>query len=467
MTSTITDEPESTFSTPVDAVTLTSNGHTTTSFPPLVTVMSTSELLNGSYTTLTHVVANPTNVASEGDIASDHSFLHNEGAVAGVFTVVGIIFAALAGCIFVIYRRRRRRASRSRQWLANIQKRLPRNAQEDPDPLAFENPRDAPPVMRSLSQNEQYYHFQSPSPNTARPFLDVGDDSRSPTTANALPSTNALGLTSMEATRASPFSDPYPPASEIGLAVTTTASAHQSRPSLAQSSPSIYPASIGTKRNNQDDDVSVYELTTQHKDQGRPSSYMYPSDDVDGPPTPVSPGPFDDIYGIKPTTAITTTQAPRAIYPQPPAAINIPSAVPSPPPSRPLRSPLRETASSTKLAEQNQSLLVALATPPDSVSGHGHSDEAERSSESPSPTTMNPLEDLFTILAPVQSNQPPAVPVSTPPVSANFSGGQTPKMPRPNSAPKSTSIEDIVTRRTLLDVRPRSSRDNVNVAGRM
>lgn len=403
--------------------------------------MSTSEFSNGSFTTFTHVVANPTDVVS-GDAANDHTFLQNGGAVAGVFTVVGIIIAALAGCFFVICRRRRKQASRNRQWLANIEKRLPPAAQLEEDSSAFENPRDAP-VIRSLSQDEHYYHFQSPSPQTARPFFDVGDDDlRSPSTTLG---SNTLGLMSMKPAHVSPFSDPVPLRQEednqIGLAVTTDNSrAGQSRPSLAQSSPSIYPPTI-PRLDNHDDDVSVYELTNQTVEEpARPTSYTFPNEE---PLTPISTGPFDDIYTVKPAAAAAATPAPRAVYPQPPV-ISLSSPVPSPPPIRPARSALRETS---KFIDQSPS----LATPPESLSGHGHGnlDESERDSL-PSPSGIEAL-----IVNPI-SQSPIAVSV---PSSSTVQSNQNPKLARQNSATK--SIEDIVMRRTLLDVRPRPSRDNV------
>ncbi|KAJ3909487.1 hypothetical protein F5879DRAFT_60412 [Lentinula edodes] len=277
VTSTITGHPDSTLSTP-SGITVSSNGRLSTTFPALITVVSTSTNANGAETVWTSIVANPTNEVS-GDVADAHSFLHNEGAVAGVFTVVGIAFTAAVVAIFMICRRRRRRKTRRNQWIDNIQKRLP----EPEDP--FENPREAP-VMRSMSQtsrNEQHYHFQSPSPTTAQPFFhsgnpwDIDEEFRSP--PGGIVQSNSLGLTSIDATRMSPFSDSqYPHQEHVGLAVTTSSPpAHQSRPSLAQSSPSIYPPSIPLPNDN----ASVYEdidLMGQSNEPTVtiPNPYIYP-----------------------------------------------------------------------------------------------------------------------------------------------------------------------------------------------
>ncbi|KAJ3750455.1 hypothetical protein DFH05DRAFT_80615 [Lentinula detonsa] len=417
----ITGQP-STLSTPL-GITVSSDGRLSTTFPALITVVSTSTNANGAETTWTSIVANPTNEVS-GDVADDHSFLHNEGAVAGVFTVIGIAFTAAVVTIFMICRRRRQRKTRKRQWIDNIQKRLP--APDDP----FENPRDAP-VMRSMSQtdrNEHHYHFQSPSPTTARPFFDDrntntwdhdGED-RSPVGGIIPP--NSLGLTSMDATRISPFRDsPYPHQEPIGLAITTSSPVgHQSRPSLAQSSPSIYPPSIPLPNDN----ASVYEDIDlmSHNDEPAPrtvtipTTYVYPSEGVVGPPSPISPGdgPFDDLYSIKPLKP--TPVAANSGYPPLPVASPVPRA--STAPLRPARSALRDTSS--KIIDHT------LVTPPPSLSGHGH--EGTDRDDSPSPSGLSSTE-------------------AVPPHSLH---DETNQKQRPRSASK--SIENIVMRRTLLDV---------------
>ncbi|KAJ3841371.1 hypothetical protein F5878DRAFT_17950 [Lentinula raphanica] len=432
----VTGHPESTLSSPI-GITISSDGRLSTTFPALITFVSTSTNANGAETTWTSIVANPTNEVS-GDVSDAHSFLHNEGAVAGVFTVVGIVFTAAVVALFVICRRRRQRKIRRHQWIDHIQKRLP--APEDP----FENPRDAP-MMRSMSQtsrHEHHYQFQSPSPTTARPFFDE----RTPwdhDDEGVIPP-NSLGLTSMDATRISPFADAqYSRRIEqpIGLAVTTNSPpAHQSRPSLAQSSPSIYPPSIPLPNDN----ASIYEdIDLMGQDEPAsaptvtvPTPYVYPSEAVAGPPSPISPsdGPFDDLYGMKPLRP--TPVVAHSGYPPPPIASPAPRA--STAPLRPARSALRDTSSKI-IVDQ------ALVTPPPSLSGHGHED-------------MDSLDDSPSLKA--TSHTSSADEAVSPPVIFNSANEKQ----RPHSASK--SIEDIVMRRTLLNVRPRS-RDNVQNIGRI
>ncbi|KAG6857534.1 hypothetical protein H0H87_000133 [Tephrocybe sp. NHM501043] len=82
-TSTITDQPESTFSSPVPISVIDSNnGHVSLSTPAVVTVLSTSTQPDGGFVTYTHVIANPTAVSDTQ--GGQTGFLANRGAVAGV-----------------------------------------------------------------------------------------------------------------------------------------------------------------------------------------------------------------------------------------------------------------------------------------------------------------------------------------------------------------------------------------------
>ncbi|KAG6814058.1 hypothetical protein H0H92_003105 [Tricholoma furcatifolium] len=68
-TSTITEYPESTFSTPVSiSVVDPENGKITLTTPAVVTVLSTSTQPDGGYATYTHIIANPS-VANDAQIA--------------------------------------------------------------------------------------------------------------------------------------------------------------------------------------------------------------------------------------------------------------------------------------------------------------------------------------------------------------------------------------------------------------
>ncbi|KAJ6604622.1 hypothetical protein DFH09DRAFT_1123313 [Mycena vulgaris] len=149
-TSTITDAPESTLSSP-SFVSVVVNGKTSFTAPPLITILSTSSEANGSFVTFTHVVANPTGFSQA--ISGGHSsFFHNAGAVAGVFLVAGVIVTAIAAFgIFFFCRRRRRRRERHRRWLMNINRPRPiTDGSQDPFDDA-RTPRSPP--MRSLDRN--------------------------------------------------------------------------------------------------------------------------------------------------------------------------------------------------------------------------------------------------------------------------------------------------------------------------
>ncbi|KII94061.1 hypothetical protein PLICRDRAFT_414714 [Plicaturopsis crispa FD-325 SS-3] len=113
-TSTITPSPQSTFSSPVPiVVTNSSNGEKSTVFPAVVTTDSVSTEPNGSITTITYVVANPTAVFGSQSIKSS-GFFSNHGAVAGVFVIIGLVFAAFATFLVLCLRRRRSRTHRQR-----------------------------------------------------------------------------------------------------------------------------------------------------------------------------------------------------------------------------------------------------------------------------------------------------------------------------------------------------------------
>jgi len=273
------------------------------------------------------VVANPTGfVGGAQDVGS--SFLQSEGKVAGVFLVVGVVAATLILLIFMACRRRRKKSSRRTRWLAGIERPLP--VPEDP----FEDPRDPPMV-----QNIHYGPADMPWDGRYR---------KNPSSKNSADGTGTggLGLTSIDHGPTDTYNSAYAyKPNEIGLA--TSPELGQSRRSLAQSSPSLYPPTLPN-----DDDDSVYE-------------------EVD----------------LKPKSDV------------PPLA-----------PPRPPRSHLRDG-----LKTQESYPM----TPPPSVSSHSSS------SKPPSP-----IADLFRST------------LSTFPV-------------------ESPLQEDVLHRRTLLDVRPRVSRENI------
>ncbi|KAJ7125607.1 hypothetical protein C8R43DRAFT_711491 [Mycena crocata] len=232
-TSTITDAPESTLAAPSFIPVVDSKGKTSFTAPPLVTILSTSTEANGSTTVLTHVVANPTGF-SQAISGGRASFFRNAGAVAGVFLVVGALLTGIAAFgIFILCRRRRRRREAHRRWLISINRPRPA-ADEREDP--FQDPRTPPsPQMRGIDPRwdvrartpteENHaglglYNLPSPPPPRRIPSPGHGDHLGEHEERHSILDRN-----------------------EIGLAITTN-NFNQSRPSLAQSSPSIYPPSL-------------------------------------------------------------------------------------------------------------------------------------------------------------------------------------------------------------------------------
>ncbi|KAI8995682.1 hypothetical protein BD414DRAFT_249502 [Trametes punicea] len=61
-TSTVTDKPETTLSSPVFVTVTDGDHHTTLSVPPIFTSVVVSELPDGGLVSVTHVIANPTGI---------------------------------------------------------------------------------------------------------------------------------------------------------------------------------------------------------------------------------------------------------------------------------------------------------------------------------------------------------------------------------------------------------------------
>ncbi|GJE86171.1 hypothetical protein PsYK624_022510 [Phanerochaete sordida] len=135
-TSTVTDHPETTLSKPIVVSTTDSKGHTTVTIPPVVTSLAVSTQANGSLFTVTHIEANPTGIWAIGDTSMGHGFFSHGGAVAGVFVVVGLIVAAIAGVVTFFLCKRRRRA-RIRH---SISRPLPQPDNPFEDPRATPSP---------------------------------------------------------------------------------------------------------------------------------------------------------------------------------------------------------------------------------------------------------------------------------------------------------------------------------------
>ncbi|KAF9270099.1 hypothetical protein L218DRAFT_12931 [Marasmius fiardii PR-910] len=351
---TITESPQSTLKSAVGVVVTQPDGHTTLSYPPLVTVLSTSLLPNGSYITFTHAVANPTG-ANEANGSSDtKSFFDNHGAVAGVFLAVGVILASIASCLFFLIRRRKKRRNSTERWIEDMQ-RLPQTPRYTDDPFV-----DQPPM--SAVDGSTRVSTRSPD----RFQLDDGGP--------LIPLTPTYQTAPVLMT--SPIQRKQPPMDDGPFSDSNALSPIKERPSLPvdethrsalqvsrQSTPSLYPPT----------DKDEYEDI-----------------DLDESIPPAQRRPLSD-------TSATTSR---------PTSAEIQTSPPSIPP-RPPRSILR-----------TPSKVYEPYTPPPSESNH---------SSSESPTT------------PVSDNP--------------FRLERQPRPVRPISRPVG---EDVFTRPTLLNVRPRS-----------
>ncbi|KAJ7786278.1 hypothetical protein B0H16DRAFT_25759 [Mycena metata] len=259
ITSTITDPP-STLAKPSFISVLESNGKITFTAPPLVTILSSSREPNGSFVTFTHVVANPTGFSQA--ISGGHaSFFSNAGAVAGVFLVVGGILTAIAAFgIFIMCRRRRRKRERHRRWLISINR--PRSVMDDP----FQSPRSAPnPPIRVVPPEWDTEHRQEMS-ESGLGLYNV------PQREQAEEQHGQYAEPQHFEQLQAYYDGANLPHQNIGLAISTDV--NRSKPSLAQSSPSVYPPSLPPAN----DDRLVEEAP--------PPQRRYSSDASVAPPRP-------------------------------------------------------------------------------------------------------------------------------------------------------------------------------------
>ncbi|KAI0815018.1 hypothetical protein BC629DRAFT_831898 [Irpex lacteus] len=298
-TSTITEPPESTLSSPVFVTGTDSKGRATPSIPPVITSVGVSTEPDGVLVSVTHIIANPTGIWGIGDTtaATKHGFLANGGAVAGVFVVVGLIVATIAAIIsFIMCKRRRRRRIR-----LSISKPLPM-----PD-NPFEDPRESPSPtqMRYAPSDASHRNLVgtgvglNTQPRQSRNLLDdeieeipgpvmahlprtsgfagvgAGDKSIGRPAFNALPSYNGPFSSYTNPNRLTHSSRPSYGSSSVGVAITTdepqqtsgtdnsnlNASAqtprHLKHASLTPSTPSIYPPSLP----NVDDSTDTATIT--------------------------------------------------------------------------------------------------------------------------------------------------------------------------------------------------------------
>ncbi|KAH9898341.1 hypothetical protein C8Q73DRAFT_788530 [Cubamyces lactineus] len=316
-TSTVTDQPETTLSTPHFVTVTDAKHHTSLSVPPIFTSVVVSQLPDGQQVSVTHVIANPTGIYGV-EIDSSHGFFSNSGVVAGVFLVVGIVITAgfVGVCLFL---RRRRRNPR---FIETISRPLPM-----PD-NPFEDPRDLPaPQMRYASgYTDRTLIIESGTANrdAPRPQRSPFDDDMAPAALSRPPSSrsasryNGLGLAGVGAHGRSGSTDSSRSSAAsrsrsrhtsgqsggIGLAITSDfpqgANARERRPDApppsAQSSPSIYPPTLP---NEDDEGVLVDVPLNRHRDSSTPSVHSVARKPVPSPdlipsapsPSPNSPAP--------------------------------------------------------------------------------------------------------------------------------------------------------------------------------
>ncbi|KAF9044571.1 hypothetical protein BDZ89DRAFT_192110 [Hymenopellis radicata] len=339
-----------TLASPIGVTVVDSSGHTSLTYPAIVTVLSTGTNSDGSLTTETKVVVNPTGETSHR-ITDPDSFFSNTGAVAGTFVAVGIVITSIAAFLYLCYRRKRR-ARHQLRWLEGMHSPRPQSADDldfDDDP--FEDRNAAPEMLQrprtppALPEPSRNAYASVPQTATAQDFRGL--------VAAAPSSGGAFGSVAFKGEPEDPFHDVYSPSRPIGLAVTTASLAS------GQETPSLY--------SKQEEEGSIYEEVDIHSDEGHSS------------------------------------------------AVAAPLALPARPP---------------------RSLLRA-------------SNSVEYKTSEYKPSEYRPISPPTT----VESSTPPSTPVNpTPPSSSH---GSTAKQVSPYS---------VLTRKTLLDIRPRPSQDNVRVA---
>lgn len=186
--------------------------------------------------------------------------MHNTAAVAGVFLVVGVLAAAVLLLVGLCIRRRRQQHNRRKRWIDGIQRPIPPSS----DP--FNDSRDLP-IMRSVnitrdnaSWDGRRHTLLDDSASTSPMF--PGEDIQGPGISGI-----GAGSQPMKQYAEGPFSDIYSYRPQgIGLAISTGPGIAQSRPSLAQSSPSVYPATLP-----RDDASSIYEdVELDHREEPNP-----------------------------------------------------------------------------------------------------------------------------------------------------------------------------------------------------
>ncbi|KAL5519096.1 hypothetical protein ACEPAH_779 [Sanghuangporus vaninii] len=365
---------DSTLSTP-QGLTISSGGSTFVTTPAIFTSISVSSGKDGTpLATFTSVFANPTTVPQTASWI-DSSFWDKKGAVAGVFTAVGLIMLASIFGTFYLCRRQRRKTGRPFAKPAQFHRFSgPPEMTQQPTTYQPVRPRRFPiddPQRSLLAPSITSGHSNGhEDPAMMLSASRASSDAHQP---------GALGLTGVLANSSGgmqdyhgPFSDYHryistgdtrlstPPGETIGMAVTTdfspkeskpeqegesgppAAAERRSTPSPAPSSPSIYPPSLPAVPETDEDNYLFYERETK---QSRPESQLPtppPRAVINDAPDPRNPfsSPLDPVYNSThkqtvslPPPRIVTNQAYRPLTPPDSSAGHSPSTPQSSEPS--------------------------------------------------------------------------------------------------------------------------------------
>ncbi|KAI0788454.1 hypothetical protein C8Q75DRAFT_232970 [Abortiporus biennis] len=447
-TSTVTDHPDTTLTSPVFFSTTNALGRVSLSEPPIFTSIGVTTLSNGELISVTHIVANPTGVWGVNDSnAVSKGFFNNTGAVAGVFLAVGIITAIIgAAACYIISRNRRRR--RIRQSISRPMPQLP-----FPD-NPFQDPRDAPsPTQMRYASDSSHRNLVgtglgvNSSRNRDQPqrnllddeFSDESGSSPSATIYTTPPharelddnmpgslrlhninGTDALGLAGVGANGKSsgksayngPFSDlsTIPVRAPVNVhgrkkslgGVNIAITTEEKRDSFRVPAPIFHPTPISVSTHP----TPVHERRESlQSDRSSPSIYpaseLPPVAEDDLPPTPPSPPPSLPAP-IMPTPRIPMLRRPLAssVPPVSPQDASAPFSLPPPPrppksPPVPPRNPLR--ASNSLKVKTQVSSYEPLTPPASSISSSSNNDHPSPSTSIEDNRLSNPFSDLAQI----------------------------------------------------------------------
>ncbi|OJT04707.1 hypothetical protein TRAPUB_4501 [Trametes pubescens] len=382
-TSTVTDQPETTLSTPFFMTVTDKNNHTTLSVPPVFTSVTVSQLPDGQFTSITHVIANPTGIYGV-QVENQKGFFAKSGVVAGVFLVVGVVVASFVVGICLFMRRRRRP-----RFIDTISRPLPipDNPFEDPRPIS-------PPEMRYRSSfTDSTLVISGPprrsgdSPRSPRSPFEERQHQRSPSgqSSSTRSASRLMGLGlagvgahgrsasmgSAEAAR-SRHQSGQSGVSGVGLAITSDQridnNAHSRREptsTSARSSPSVYPPTLPSIHNE-----DIGELVDVPLDRSGSSHSIH---SVTRKPVP-SPEPeleHTTVVSPTPRPPQQITTRPPIIPPRSPlrTSLTTPTQPLSPPPYKRPEVPPRPPRDSLTL-EMETIVLKAFEplTPPTSLS---------------------------------------------------------------------------------------------------